>query len=171
MKKVSLFSFGLLILSGCSSIPYSCALGNECVGTDEAYEAAIENRGNSESTLGEPFKKGNKASRTRPGSSQQELLVESEWRPYAGGGLSDQPLYLPPRPVRIWIAPWQAEDGLLRSGQFIYATRKGGWQMGQMRDGGAASGLLQPHTFERSTARGNIQRVQPEQQLIPQPDK
>lgn len=174
MRKVSVTLAIMLLAGGCTSIPYECPLGHECIGTTDAYQAAIENRGNSESVFGEPFESDKKA------ATGDEQPLQGQWRPYAGGGLSDKPVYQPPQPVRIWIAPWVAEDGLLRSGQFIYATRKGGWQMGQMREEGIGGALLNPRTLLRpappssgsasspSGSASSPNRVQPQQRLIPQ---
>lgn len=162
MKTKVLLSMGaLLILSGCTTIPYQCELGEECIGAKEAYGAAVENRGNSESVFGEPFD-------AEDGDAQR--VLESEFRPYAGGGLTDKPLYQPPRPVRIWVAPWKGDDGMLRSGQFIYATRKGGWQMGELREQGVGGQLLHERTVLRPATpepEKAPKRVQPAAQLGP----
>lgn len=176
---LALGALAALTISGCATVPYDCPLGTECVGTKEVYDAAVSNQGNSESVMG--FKKDKKQSQavadfdfhdtdsfSMPNDSQQAKPHTAQWRPYAGGGLTDKPVYQPPQPVRIWIAPWKASDGLLRSGQFIYATRPGRWTMGEMRSEGVGSQVLRPRAVLKPADQKTAEkRVQPEAQLVP----
>lgn len=167
-----------LVVSGCTTVPYDCPLGTECVGTKEVYDSALANGGNSESVMGFKDEKGSskdKAARfdfdegddfTVASTGKKSDPKAAQWNPYAGGGLTEKPVYQPPQPVRIWIAPWKADDGLLRSGQFIYATRPGRWTMGEMRSEGVGGQVLRPRPALKPSAVEN-KRVQPEAQLVP----
>lgn len=165
---LALGALAALTISGCATVPYDCPLGTECVGTKEVYDAAVSNQGNSESVLGfKEDKKDSQAASTK-GEDQEDKPLTAQWRPFAGGGLTDKPVYQPPQPVRIWIAPWKASDGLLRSGQFIYATRPGRWTMGEMRSEGVGGQVLRPRAVLKPADQDAAEkRVQPEAQLVP----
>jgi|GEM_PF-2516615 len=162
------------LVSGCASVQHNCPLGEECVGTHDVYEAAVGGGGDSESVL--PGAGGPRAELEASGSDLG-FAEQGTWRPYAGGGLSDRPLYQPPQPVRIWLAPWQASDGWLRSGQYLYVTREGGWSFGELREPGVGADLLGPRRLpgitpaEEEPSPTRTDRVQPEQNLLPGGDR
>ena len=74
----------LLFLGGCATVRHDCELGTECVGTGEVYEAAVANGGSSESVM----------DGHDDAADAEEEKIE-QWRPYSGGGLTDQPVYQP----------------------------------------------------------------------------
>ena len=153
----------LLFLGGCATVQHDCELGSECVGTGDVYEAAVANSGSSETVM-----EGRK-----DGSEAEEEKIE-QWRPYSGGGLTDMPVYQPGKPVRIWVAPWRCDDGILRSGEYLYVTLPDDWSYGQLRDDGIGAGMIGPspgvqHIAPRGQdASVNPYRIQPQMQIVPE---
>jgi len=146
----------LFTIAGCS-VQYQCKLGEECYNTEDAYYAAVNGGGNSETVMPYgPVKSEGKKDKSNG-------YHEGNWKPYSGSKLTDQPVYQPAQPRRIWIAPWR-KGGILRAGQFIYALQPGYWNMGEMTDGGKAHNLLAPI----HPAGDKPQRVQPKDTLIPE---
>lgn len=171
LKISSLLVFSVVI-AGCAA-KHNCQLGEECYGLEDAYQAALENGGNSETVLPEYSNKG-KGKKIASSSANAENLQLQGFSAYAGEKLTNKPIYQPPKPIRIWIAPWQAEldsdtqkDPVLMGDQFLYATIPGYWQMGELRsEGEAAQMLLEPSFNNNSNQAKQTQRVQPQQQLI-----
>lgn len=153
----------LLLLSGCATVQHECRLGEECVGTTDVYQAAVANQGNSESVMADAA--------MRVAGAQQEIV--EQWRPYDGGGLTDQPVYRPGKPVRIWVAPWRGSDGILRSGEYLYVTLPDEWSYGELRADGIGAGMIGP-SFGGQEVRPapqyqpNANRVQPRMRMIPE---
>lgn len=144
-----------LALNACA-VMYECQLGEECYNTEDAYNAAVSGGGNSESVMPYGPVKESKE------DEESEGIKQGEWQPYSGSRLTDRPVYQPPQPRRIWIAPWR-EDGILRAGQFIFVVQPGYWNMGQMDEDGVAAQLLSPVSSEN----GLPPRVQPHENLLP----
>lgn len=153
----------LLLLSGCATVQHECKLGEECVGTSDVYQAAVANQGNSESVMADAA--------MRVAGEQQEIV--EQWRPYDGGGLTDQPVYRPGKPVRIWVAPWRGSDGILRSGEYLYVTLPDAWSYGELRADGIGAGMIGP-SFGSQEVRpapqyqSNPNRIQPHMRMIPE---
>lgn len=166
MKNKLLISLGaMLLLSGCMTVQHECELGEKCVGTSEVYTAAIANEGTSESVMGD-------AESASEGDGKEEKI--EQWRPYSGGGLTDRPVYQPGKPVRIWVAPWRGQDGILRSGEYLFVTLPDAWRYGELREEGAGAGMIGPAlgeqhiTTEGGSRQVNPYRVQPKMQIVPE---
>lgn len=166
-----------LLLVGCAT-PHECKLGTECYGLDDVYEAAVAGDGNHETVLPEYSSKG-KGKGLKAKKNETKLGVQS-FSPYQGSRLTDKPIYQPPKPIRIWIAPWQADldsytqnDAVLMGGQFMYATIPGHWGMGDLRkDGELGKTLMQLEPFNLKSEQNSgadTKRVQPRQQLVDLP--
>lgn len=164
-----------LVLTGCST-QHSCKLGTECYGLDDVYDAAVENAGNHETVFPEYNAKGKGS---KPKKSESSLGVQS-FKPYQGSRLTDQPVYQPPKPIRIWIAPWQANldsytqtEPILMGGQFMFATIPGHWNIGDLRKNGDLGKTLQlePYNLKHEKEQSNVSnnRVQPKQKLVELP--
>lgn len=164
-----------VVLTGCST-QHTCKLGTECYGLDDAYKAAVENAGNHETVFPEYNSKG-KGSPSKKIESESSLGVQS-FKAFQGLRLTDKPVYQPPKPVRIWIAPWQASlesytqtDPVLMGGQFMYATIPGHWTMGELRKNGGLGKTLQlePYNLKEEQDHTSNNRVQPKQRLVELP--
>lgn len=48
------------------------------------------------------------------------------------GAVGDgEPVYVAPRAVRVWIAPWRDSDGMFHSAKYVYALpERGTWRVG-----------------------------------------
>lgn len=159
--------------SACS-VKYKCELGEECLGVKDAYSAAIENGGNSETTMPAPKNKRELAKMKKRGvytssASSRYGVQKGEFEPYSGNKLLDKPVYQPPTPIRIWIAPWRLNDGqqeYLLSGQYLYVQRPGRWTMGTLRNPGFGSvGLdFSPRQLPDENAKDGV--VQPKDRLV-----
>jgi len=165
--KLLVAGLALLVLGGCMSIPHECPLGEECVGVADVYEAAIANEGTQDSVL-------NTDTRAKSSSDPEAVKdVIEQWRPYSGGSLTDKPVYQPPKPIRIWVAPWRGDDGILRSGEYLYVTSPGHWHYGDLRSEGAGAGILRPSFGEHDVRPSQLpvssqDRVQPHMHFGPE---
>lgn len=164
------------VLSGCSST-YKCNLGNECLNVDDAYGAAVQNTGNKESTMPYANREGKPFDANSEDIDNRNTQLTQSFNPYSGGSMTEKPIYQPPRPLRIWLAPWQQQldsvtqtEPVLMSGQFLYATVPGYWAMGTLRADGSLSPImmLEPQKAKPlpAAATPQSQRVQPQQQLM-----
>ena len=145
---------GVFFLTACAT-PYTCEMGMECLDVHDAYEASRANGGTKESVItneqrliaeNTPLSKS-RGSTIRAGAVQGDTTKEGVFQPYAGVKLQDKPVYIPPQPLRIWIAPWvdsETYDGQKRllSGQFMYVTIGGKWTMGEMTRPGTAGNVM-----------------------------
>src|SRR5690606_33039606 len=163
--KVAALAVLVLGASGCSST-YKCPLGNECSDVYDSYRAAAANGGNKETTMPNANKHG--VPFDQQDEDEKKIGLQA-YNPYAGGAMTERPVYQPPRPLRIWIAPWQAQldsltqtDPVLMSGQFMYATIPGFWSMGVMRADGSLSPvmMLEPSDPPEEQQQQN-NRIQP----------
>ena len=170
MKTATIILPALLLAftAGCS-VKYQCELGQECYNTQDAYDAAVSGAGNAETVMPYGPVKREKLPQDHDKNPHHGIYNEiqtGEWRPYSGSRLTDRPVYKPPTPRRIWIAPWR-DDGILRAGQFLFVVQPGGWQFGELDDAGAASQLLSPVHPQSETPK----RIQPRENLLPGADK
>lgn len=174
LVKIAALTAVVVSLGGCASA-YECQLGNACQSVTDSYHSAVKNAGNVETTA--------------PGANVAGVPLDDEkddvetagkkvgfqsFSPYQGGALDDKPVYQPPRPLRIWIAPWREKtsattqnNAVLISGQFMYATVPGGWTMGTLREGGGLSPILMlapQHPKDKVP-----KRIQPKQKLVDMP--
>lgn len=146
MKKLIFIAVISAVMTGCSTA-YTCKLGYECISVEESYEAARADGGNKESVIFQSDRK--KAENTKLKGSKTDVAQRAQrgrFSGFSGEKLTDRPVYMPPKPLRIWIAPWVDEmdegQNYLLSGQFMYITTGGGWQMGELNRSGRAGELI-----------------------------
>ena len=143
MRKFALASLLLsLLLAGCAggSSRYGCPAksGYSCKSVSEVYaEAAsgrksgerpfpksLENGKSARAAVGRKFLKGG-IFRTGKNTRKQEGGKEIT---QAGKAM---PVYVPPRTIRILIAPWQDARGVFHSGKYVYmVSGRGRWTIG-----------------------------------------
>lgn len=47
---------------------------------------------------------------------------------------ADTPRYVPPRILKLWVAPWEDRDGVLHDAAFVFVPLdRGHWQLGSLR--------------------------------------
>lgn len=174
LKKLIGLTVIAISLTGCATANYQCKLGNECVDVYDVYDAANANDGNKETVTpdldkkGKPFKKSKKNS----SADNSELGIQS-FEPYSGGSMTDRPVYQPPKPLRIWLAPWQAEldsetqqAPVLLSGQFMYVTIPGYWTMGGLKEDGGLGGMMMLEPYDTTKHKAAPNRIQPKQRVL-----
>ena len=142
--------FGLLLLplalfavtcAGGSS-RYGCPAksGYSCKSVSEVYAEATSGRSSAE----DPFYEfpGNKKSARAGGDTRKNPPKGRRFRPgkdkrdngeAPGAGAGEEktmPVYLPPRVIRLWIAPWQDTHGVFHSEKYVYLLAgKGRWTL------------------------------------------
>ncbi len=113
--------------------------GTKCETLSEVYEDQVINRGEPVASGTEKDRKGQKEKpSTRPGGKQE---VEGDGHNPEKSEIvrrldieGRQALKIPLKVVRIWVAPWEDEDGDLHEAEFIYTEigPKGGrWAIGE----------------------------------------
>lgn len=158
-------AFRLVVLLGltgavaaCGSVPQRCPLTNRdgtCASMQETYEIARDQSGNSsgESVFDvygsgdkdgdETFGKRSEGAPSALGNPQSQkktgMLEIDMGRHHLAG-----PVYTPPRPYRIWVAPWTDSNGIVHSGEHLFFAKPGHWNYGPMGMPGVAAGLLRP---------------------------
>lgn len=169
--KIAILTSALFLLTACAS-SHQCKLGDSCFGLDDAYEASLADAGSKETVLPEYSAAGKADSLNKNKQSNSEQLVLQGFSAYSGSKLTAKPVYQPPRPIRIWIAPWQANldsytqtAPVLMGDQFLYATIPGHWQMGELRGQGELNRMMLEPLIPNNEDK-EINRVQPKQVLF-----
>lgn len=177
MNAVRFFAVSALVavMSGCASSPrHSCALTNEegyCANMEETYSAAVQGNGSHENVLAG----GGKS------VSPRSVSGEAVFTGYPQAEARGMPVYTPPKPHRLWIAPWAEANGVLHGGEYVYYTTPGYWNYGTLGAPGEGSTVLgpvrpqdlgfQPVTDQNALENGRIEQrngvVQPYQQMVP----
>ena len=145
--------FGLLLLflalfavacAGGSS-RYGCPAksGYSCKSVSEVYAEVTSGRrsaedpfyefpGNKKSAriAGDTRKNPTKGNRFRSGKDKRNRTDKGE----VGGAEAEEektmPVYLPPRVIRLWIAPWQDTSGVFHSEKYVYLLAgRGRWTL------------------------------------------
>lgn len=134
-----LLSTLLLACAGGSS-RYGCPAerGYSCKSVSEVYAEAASGRKsgerpfleppeNEKSTRGAAESRFLKGEIFRAGKNPRGRAAETEvTRPEKA-----MPVYVPPRTIRIFIAPWQDARGVFHSGKYVYAiSGRGRWTIG-----------------------------------------
>ncbi len=166
-----------VIISGCASSPrHSCALNDEegyCADTEATYNAAVRGGGSRENVLANSGK----------ASSTQSAAGDSVFTGYPQAEARGMPVYTPPKPHRLWVAPWAESGGVLHGGEYIYYTTPGYWNYGTLGAPGEGSNVLgpvrpqdlgfNPVTDRNALESGRVEQrngvVQPYQQMVPTP--
>lgn len=137
MKKLFLILLFSLFLVSCSS-KFACKdkvniEGEKCDSITEVYEKKMMGDGSS------PALKEKEKNKTMVSSEDVEAIK----------GLffdEEKPIRLPPRVIRIWIAPWEDSDGDLHQPSYIYSEispKRGRWLFGE-KEVATGSPILRP---------------------------
>ena len=131
-----------LLLAACAggSSRYGCPAesGYSCKSVSEVYaEAAsgkrsgerpflksLENEKNGRAAAGRRFLKGKmlRAGKNARKRAEDGKVTQTE---------KAMPVYVPPRTIRLWIAPWQDARGVFHSGKHVYViSGRGRWMIG-----------------------------------------
>ncbi len=132
-----LLIFFALFAAACAggSSRYGCpaASGHSCKSVSEVYAEATSDAeacadplspGNGKSAHEGVRKKFLKGSAFRPGKNERskaETIQDAQPE-------KAMPVYIPPRTIRLWIAPWQDARGVFHSGRYVYLlSGRGRW--------------------------------------------
>lgn len=143
MRKFAL-AFLLLstLLAGCAggSSRYGCPAesGYSCKSVSEVYAEAASGQKSGEQSFPKSLK-------------NEKSPRAAAWRRFLKGGIfrtgknprgravskevaraeKTMPVYVPPRTIRLWIAPWQDARGVFHSGRYVYViSGRGRWMIG-----------------------------------------
>ena len=127
VRSILIFSL-ILLLTSCSA-KYACKdtvdiQGERCDPISTVYEKKVLEEGRV--SPGEKKKKGN----NEPGVSPSEDVNAVKNLFYE----EEKPLRLPPKVIRVWIAPWEDADGDLYQPSYIYSEispKRGRWFFGE----------------------------------------
>ncbi len=133
MKSLAAGLCFLVLFLGCSSARYACKdvidiEGEKCDPISVVYEKKILGEGDSALKEKQKKKKPSGEVEERASLTEDEMTVR---------GLTyeeEKPLRLPPRVIRIWIAPWEDADGDLHQPSYIYSEispKRGRWLFGE----------------------------------------
>ncbi len=141
MRKFAPFLiFFALFATACAggSSRYGCpaASGHSCKSVSEVYAETISGRrsgadplspGNGKSAREGVRKKFLKGSAFRPGKNERSEAGTTQ----TAQPEKTMPVYVPPRTIRLWIAPWQDARGVFHSGKYVYLlSGRGRWTIG-----------------------------------------
>ena len=116
-------------LAGCASHGYTCPIPDACAPIHDNYEKSVADTGWDGWQAGGGAPGGKKDEPLgAPGSSGGVPAppVPAEMRP-SGRDATDRPIYTPPAPWVVWLAPWSRDDGTLESGTYVWFTTPGHW--------------------------------------------
>ena len=141
MRVPLFFLCACLLASSCAgaSARYGCPApsGVSCESVSRVHAGVVSGRGRAEAVSREA--KGKRARkgppRRREGLSEAVPLRRGERERAASPGISApaavEPVYVAPRAVRVWIAPWRDSDGMFHSAKYVYALpERGTWKIG-----------------------------------------
>ncbi|QHS09086.1 hypothetical protein [Sinimarinibacterium sp. NLF-5-8] len=115
-------------VSGCAT-KRSCPTPMSCSSVKHNYEAAVVDDDWKGWQAGEP----EEGPGTGGGTARHPLVMPPSQYDRVGmlvpnsGGAVDAPMYSPPRPWRVWLAPTSRADGTLESGSYVWFTTPGHW--------------------------------------------
>jgi hypothetical protein len=138
MNKTLLLGVLALVLGGCSSVSYRCALGQEggteCRSMHQSYDAAVR--------MPElPMAAGTPAYAMEAAAQGG---VQGQFEGYPQPRQVGMPVYEAAKVHRAWTAPWTDAEGNLRGGEYVYFTTPGKWSYGGLRSPGEASDIFRP---------------------------
>ena len=118
---------------GCPAEPgYSCKSVSEVYaeaasgrkGGERPFPKSLKNKKSARAAAGRKFLKGGafRAGKNTRGRAENRKVTQ------AGKAM---PVYVPPRTIRLWIAPWQDARGVFHSGKYVYViSGRGRWTIG-----------------------------------------
>ncbi len=131
-----LFLLFALSASACAggSSRYGCPAksGHSCKSVSEVYAETTSGAGDASLPLRKP--RGSKKSVRAKKKFPRGVGFRAEKDTREGGesrrAEDTTPVYIPPRVIRLWIAPWQDARGVFHSEKYVYVlTGKGRWKI------------------------------------------
>lgn len=171
------------------SIAHECQLGEpygpNCIGVTTAHDQASKSKAHpdSETVYGRANQNKDEglfstvtgwfsgdSKESREGANVFDNSEELRAVPILNGGRAPEamkglgqpggaPVYTPPTPRRVWIAPWTDQNGVIHAGEWVYFETPGSWNIGTLKKDGAIGGTQFGPTVARPQAT-----VQPEVQ-------
>lgn len=138
---------GALLLTGCGvtkRVPdYACPLqgveAGACASMQDAYSASKKVAPGKTSKVQSVFD-------TRAMAAGHQGAGQGTGVPVVGAQLSSltsptkaAPVYIQPRVMQVWLAPYKDSANNLRSGENVYFATEGRWNYGSLNEAGAAS--------------------------------
>lgn len=117
---------GALALAGCANHGYKCPKPEACNPVHYNYQSAVADNG------WEGWQAGRDRYR-KPESGKPEPASAGSVGKRLGGAKIPEgdavsgPVYTPPQPWRVWLAPYSRGDGTLESGTYVWFTSPGHW--------------------------------------------
>ncbi|HEY9017683.1 TraV family lipoprotein [Thiomicrospira sp.] len=130
-----------LVASGCSSNgKFSCPYGESCAPIDKVYESSINDTSTeSWSVWGNEYdlitqdnwacsKSGNQCDKSKTKPTEKTVSLALPFADSLPGAV-----YHPPKPHKVWLAPWQDKSGVLHSGSYAWFTTPSYWTYAGVR--------------------------------------
>ena len=142
MRVPLFFLCACLLAVSCAGAParYGCPApsGVSCESVSRVHADVVSGRGRAEEAVyrAAERKRARKGPlRRRAGLSEAVPLRRGERELGTSPGVSapaaGEPVYVAPRAVRVWIAPWRDSDGMFHSAKYVYALpERGTWKIG-----------------------------------------
>lgn len=140
---------GVVLLSGCAykskRIPdYSCPLtgvgAGNCASMQDAYQASKKVAPGKTAKVQSVFDTRAQSSTGTGGTGRPGDTA----MPVVGAQLSNlaspsngTPVYIQPKAMRVWLAPYKDSGGNLRSGEYAFFATEGRWAYGSLNESGA----------------------------------
>lgn len=145
-------------------------LGEGCKKISEVYEEKMIGTEPQRKEEGkEEKKKSKKKEEKREGKAEQKVPTEATEVVRNLAYEEEKPVRLPPRVIRIWIAPWEDSDGDLHQSSFIYSEispKRGRWLFGE-KEMGTTQPILRP--MERLEKPKEERELREEKAPLPAP--
>jgi len=140
------------MLSGClSNAPkHSCPLNSEdgyCADLETVYGAAVRDQGSKENVLEgviEPISDGKSDKPQTEAPAPEAPVVHDEFTGFMAAQDRGMPVFTPPKPHRLWIAPWHDANKILHGGEYLYYTTPGHWNYGTLTSPGDGAEVMGP---------------------------
>lgn len=128
IRKIAILCAALttVALTGCASGPsYQCPMPDACAPVHDNYNKALKDHSWGGWTV-DGSSSSEKDSGDKGSSSEKPKAVRMEMapKPFVATG---KPVYVPPTPWRMWLAPTPAGDGSIASGSYVWFVTPGHW--------------------------------------------
>ena len=135
--------FAVACAGGSSRYGCPAKSGYSCKSVSEVYAEATSGHksaedpfykfpGNkkSERAAGDVWKKSPRGKGFRAGKNKRSRTGDAQVTSARAEDKQTMPVYLPPRAIRLWIAPWQDAHGVFHSEKYVYLLAgKGQWTL------------------------------------------
>ena len=129
----------LLAAASCAgaSSRYGCpvAEGLSCRSVSRVHSDVVSGRDGREVPEARERRERKRGAKGRPrprrGARAEEAREEGARAGLPAAAPAEEPVYLAPRAVRIWIAPWLERDGVFHSAKYVWVLpERGTWTVG-----------------------------------------